>query len=130
MDLGRFEIIEEANSVGTIIWEQVITWKNFERDTVGRQLTRAADSISANLSEAFGRFSIPDRKRFSYYARGSLCETVNWIEKAVSRQLIDPELGADLLVTTRQLSMRLNAYIKSLDKLSDHLQSHKTPPNL
>jgi four helix bundle protein len=95
----------------------VIAWNKFEKDTMGRQLTRAADSISANLSEAYGRFSIPDRKRFSYYARGSLCETQNWIEKSVSRHLIDPELGADLLASTRHLSMRLNAYIKSLDKL-------------
>ena len=128
MDLKRFEIIEQANTLGSIIWEQVIAWKRFERDTVGRQLTRAADSISANLSEAYGRFSIPDRKRFSYYARGSLCETVNWIEKAVARRLIDSVLGADLLASARHLSMRLNAYIKSLDKLSDHLQSQKNNP--
>ena len=75
MDLGRFKLIEIADQVSDQIWNEVSEWKNFNEETIGRQLVRAVDSISANLSEAYGRFSYPDRKRFSFYARGSLCET-------------------------------------------------------
>ena len=77
MDLDRFNLIGQADLIGDVVWEEVTKWKHFSKDTIGKQLVRAADSISANLSEAYGRYSFADRKRFAYYARGSLCETTN-----------------------------------------------------
>ena len=91
-------------------------WSHFEKDNIGKQLARASDSISANLSEAYGRFSFPDRKRFAYFARGSLCETVNWLTKAITRNMIDEVKGNKLLSELSDLSYGLNAYIKSLSK--------------
>ena len=38
------------------------------------QLNRAALSISANIAEGNGRFTVPDRKNFFGIARGSLQE--------------------------------------------------------
>jgi len=69
MDLGRFKLIEIADQVSDLIWNEVIEWNNFNKETIGRQLVRAADSISANLSEAYGRFSYPDRKP-SHFMQG------------------------------------------------------------
>ena len=91
MDLQKFKIIEQANQIGDSVWEEVILWNYFNKETIGKQMVRAADSISANLSEAYGRFSYADRKRFAYYARGSLCETINWLQKSAKRQLIASE---------------------------------------
>ena len=92
MDLSGFKIIGQANLIGNAVWEEVIHWNYFEKDTIGKQLVRAADSISANLSEAYGRYSFADRKRFAYYARGSLCETINWLQKSSERGLIKSTL--------------------------------------
>ena len=117
MDLQKFKIIEQANLIGDDIWEEVIQWKHFDKDTIGKQLVRAADSISANLSEAYGRFSYADRKRFAYYARGSLCETINWLQKSVERKLIASEKESRLQEELNILSLRINAYIK---RLKDH----------
>ena len=114
MDLGSFKIIQQADQIGTTIWEEVIQWKYFEKETIGKQLVRAADLISANLSEAYGRYGYADRNRFTYYARGSLCETINWLEKSLRRGLIKPELGSNLQSEISLLSMRINAYIKHL----------------
>ena len=91
MDLQKFKIIDQANQIGNSVWEEVILWNYFNKDTIGKQLVRAADSISANLSEAYGRYSYADRKRFAYYARGSLCETSNWLQKSLVRGLIVAE---------------------------------------
>jgi four helix bundle protein len=115
VDLSRFEIIEDADFIGKFAWEQVEPWGKFEKDTLGKQLVRAADSISANLSEAYGRYSIPDRKRFAYIARGSLCETMNWLAKSMDRNLITDVSGRALMSALDNLSIRLNAYIKSLN---------------
>ena len=114
VDLNRFEIIKQANQVSDLIWEEVAHWQHFPKDTIGKQLVRAADSISANLSEAYGRFSFAERKRFSYYARGSLCETTNWMEKSISRGYFAPEKGNKILIQLQNLSCRINSYIHSL----------------
>ena len=114
MDLNRFNLIEIGDQTCNQIWEEVIQWNQFSKDTVGKQLVRSADSISANLSEAYGRYSFPDRKRFAYYARGSLCETINWINKAVQRDLIIKDRGEELLSQLTNISYKLNYYIRSL----------------
>ena len=75
-----------------IIWNICIKWDYFAKDTMGKQLVRAADSISANLAEGHGRFHFKDRLNFCYYARGSLEETKTWLSKAFRRGLISSEL--------------------------------------
>ena len=116
MDLNRFNLIELGNHFCDQIWEEVMLWNPFSKDTIGKQLVRAADSITANLSEAYGRYSFPDRKRFSYYARGSLCETINWIDKSIQRNLISKDRGEELLSELTNNSYKLNFYIRSLNK--------------
>jgi four helix bundle protein len=115
VDLSRFQIIEDADLIGESVWKEVNSWGMFEKDTLGKQMVRAADSISANLSEAFGRYSIPDRKRFAHIARGSLCETINWLSKSIERNLVNKETGQVLMMDLENLSIRLNAYIKSMN---------------
>ncbi len=114
LEPGKLEIILLADQLSDEIWKEVIQWRFFERDTIGRQLVRAVDSVSANLSEASGRYNYADRKRFAYFARGSLYETVNWLEKSSRRKLIDDEIVKKMLVEIQLLSRRLNAYIKAL----------------
>ena len=102
MDLQKFKIVDQADQIGDTIWEEVIQWKHFQKDTIGKQLVRAADSISANLSEAYGRYSYADRKRFAYYARGSLCETINWLQKSTKRGLITKTYSFQYLIISRK----------------------------
>lgn len=92
---------------------QVLKWTHFQKETIGKQIVRSADSISANLSESFGRYSFAERKRFIYYARGSLCETINWLEKAISRELIDPEAAKEIKNKLAALSIQINACLKN-----------------
>ena len=68
LDLKRFRIVEHANQIGEEIWLEVSDWNHFNKETIGKQMVRAADSISANLSEAYGRYLFADRKRFCYNA--------------------------------------------------------------
>jgi len=42
----------------------VVSWNNFDKDTYGKQLVRAADSIGANIAEGSGRGTPKDNKRF------------------------------------------------------------------
>jgi four helix bundle protein len=92
----------------------VILWSYFEKEPIEKQLVRAADSFSANLSEAHGRYSYPDRIRFAYFARRPLCETMNWIGKSIHRGLINTEQGDEILSDIQNLSLRINSCIKYL----------------
>ena len=118
MDLSKFKLIGFANQISELIWEEVIHWDYFKKDTIGKQIVRSADSISANLSESYGRYTFPDRKRFILYARGSLCETINWIEKAISRKLIAEDKGKEIMQSLQKLSVFLNRQLKSLNERS------------
>ena len=61
--------------LGEEVWSVVEKWNYFQKDTIGKQMVRAADSIAANLSEGFGRHHFRESINFSYYSRGSLYET-------------------------------------------------------
>ena len=113
MDLTKFRIINQANEIGEFVWNEVIKWDYFQKETIGKQFARSADSISANLSESFGRYSYAERKRFIYYARGSLCETINWLEKSIAHGLIDQQPGQEIIDKLNALSFQINMCLKN-----------------
>jgi len=67
------------------VWDIVLGWNILAKDTVGKQLIRAADSIGANIAEGCGRRSYQDNRRFIRIARGSLNESKHWLWRAFRR---------------------------------------------
>jgi len=109
------EIYQMAEDLSDRIWNICIKWDYFTKDSIGKQLVRAADSISANLAEGHGRFHFKDRLNFCYYARGSLEETKTWVSKAMRRNLISFEID-EIKQIMEILPKKLNAYISSIKK--------------
>ena len=109
------DIYQMAEDLSDSVWEICINWDYFTKDTIGKQLVRAADSISANLAEGHGRYHFNDRLKYCYYARGSLEETKSWISKAIRRKLIKTEIS-EINHAIELLPKKLNAYIKSIKK--------------
>ena len=101
------------------IWIIVTNWKYFEKDTVGKQLVRAADSIGANISEGTGRGSFQDNRRFVRIARGSLNETQHWLRRAYKRDLLKKKEVDRLKPIVDELAPKLNAYLKSIGKIPE-----------
>ena len=112
--INELEIYRDAMEIGEEIWSLVIGWESFAKGSLGRQLTRSADSIAANLSEGYGRDHFKENLNFCYYSRGSLEETQTWIEKASRRNLIEQEVGRELYAKMEVLKKRLNAHIKTI----------------
>ncbi len=110
----NLRVYRAAEAVGDLVWEVVSAWDGFARDTIGRQLTRAADSIGANIAEGSGRKSYADNKRFVAIARGSLMETRHWLRRAHKRGLLTNEQTTSLQSLLEPLPKSLNAYIKSI----------------
>jgi four helix bundle protein len=89
--LEELRVLREAEAVADAVWHEVMRWEPFPRQVVGEQLARAADSIGANIAEAFGRFHYGEKLQLLYYARGSLFETKYWLNRVLARNLMAPD---------------------------------------
>ncbi len=116
MKLEELQVYQLSIDLGEKVWTIVIKWDYFLKDTIGKQLVRAVDSVAANLSEGFGRFHYKEAKKFSYYSRGSLYETKTWLTKAYNRNLITDEEFKIFQKEINSLGVKLNNYIKSIGK--------------
>lgn len=72
--IEELDVYNLAEEISDEIWNIVLTWDFFAKDTIGKQICRAADSISANIAEGYGRFHFKENKNFCYYSRGSILE--------------------------------------------------------
>jgi len=114
--LKDLEVYQLAESFSDEVWNIVITWDYFAKDTVGKQMARSADSISSNIAEGYGRFHYKENKNFCYFSRGSIIETKGWLKKSKNRNLISEEKATDLLNQLEIIHIKLNAYIKFIGK--------------
>jgi len=84
-------VYQLAETLADAVWPIVMGWSAFAKDTVGKQLVRAADGIGANIAEGTGRGSFQDNRRFVKMARASLYETRHWLRRAFRRKLLSEE---------------------------------------
>jgi four helix bundle protein len=63
-DFENLKVYQMSENLADEIWDLVLGWDRFSRDTVGGQIVRAADSIGANIAEGSGRGSFQDNRRF------------------------------------------------------------------
>jgi four helix bundle protein len=110
-DIEDSRMYQRAERVADRVWNIVITWDVFARDTIGAQLARSIDSIGANIAEGSGRYHINDVIRFCHFARGSLRESRYWLKRAASRDLITAQSHDQLIGELTTLAKELNAYI-------------------
>ncbi|WP_343522236.1 four helix bundle protein [Pedobacter sp.] len=115
--LEDLEIYNLSEALSDKIWDIVIKWEYFAKDTIGKQLCRAADSISANIAEGYGRFHYKENKNFCYYSRGSILEVKSFLRKSKNRDLIPDDTYSDLYIELQTIHLKLDAYIKYIGKL-------------
>ena len=118
----KLRIYELAEMVADSVWEITVAWDSFAKDTVGKQIVRAADSIGANIAEGVGRWGLQDQKRFIYISRGSLNETKHWLRRAYKRKLLTESEVGKLKPLLDELAPKLNAYANALGKMKDSKQ--------
>lgn len=124
MSLESLKIYSMAMELGEKVWNIVDRWKFFEKDTIGKQLVRAVDSVAANISEGYGRYHFKENRNFSYYSRGSLYETKTWLIKAHDRKLISTDEFQRLTSSIEILGKMLNTYIRSIGQVSEPLEEY------
>ena len=114
LKLEELEVYQRAESIADIVWQCCMAWDRFARETVGKQLVRAADSIGANIAEGYGRYSYKENIQFCYYARGSLMETRHFLRRARKRSLLTENQEKEIEGSLDVVGPKLNAYIRSI----------------
>lgn len=110
----NLRVYQLSEKLADEIWTIVKNWDYLAKDTVGKQLIRAADSVGANIAEGSGRGTYPDNRRFIRIARGSLCEVRHWLRRAHSRKLLTESQVLTTKPLLQELSPKLNAYLRSI----------------
>ena len=113
-ELEDLKILQTAEAIADAVWKQVVEWDEFARDVVGKQLTRATDSIGANIAESYGRFNYGEKLQFLYYSRGSLFETKYWLNRALARKLMQSEEVKEYAARLSDVARQLNSFAGSL----------------
>ncbi len=119
-DITYFEVYQKSLAFSKEIWSIVIKWGFFIQKTVGNQLVRAVNSISANIAEGYGRYHFKENLNFCYYARGSFEEIKDWLRKGYERNLItkiDKEMSEKVVdMFPRQLNSYINRIKECMEK--------------
>ena len=110
--LEDVRVLKSAEQIADAIYKIASRWDNCAKDVVGKQISRAADSIGANIAESFGRFHFGEKIQFLYYARGSVFETKYWLNRAAARELISD--AQSYVTRLTDIARQLNLYISSL----------------
>ena len=128
MEKSNFEklrVFQLSEKLAVQIWNIVIFWNHLATDTVGKQIIRSADSIGANIAEGSGRYNFQDNLRFVKIARASLHETRYWLRRAYVRKLLTSQQVKNIKPIVDELSPKLNAYFKYLEKAAKQEKAKK-----
>ena len=109
LELDKIYAYKRAFTLSNYIWNIIISWDYFAKDTVGKQFARSIDSISANIAEGYGRYHKKDKIKFYRYAMG---ESIDWNEKSLIRGLISKEQYQFIHKEFSELPKEINYLVK------------------
>ncbi len=112
LQLNDIEAYRISFNLSNYIWDIIMKWDYFTKDTIGKQFIRAVDSISANIAEGFGRYTKKDKISFYRYSYGSIKESLDWNQKSKIRKLLTEEQYAHIFEELQKLPKSLNQLIR------------------
>jgi four helix bundle protein len=87
---------------------------DFEKYDLGRQIRRAAVSLTINMAEGHGRFHYPDQIPFFLHSRGSLEELVDDLNICSDENYVSDEQIEKLQEQARGVLILINGYLRHL----------------
>ena len=100
-----------AFNLSNYVWNIVIKWNFFAKDTIGKQFVKSTDSISDNIAEGFGRYFKKDKIKFYRYSFGSMYEAIGQNQKAHVRRLLKEEEYQHIFSELQKLPKEINHLI-------------------
>jgi four helix bundle protein len=105
---------QQAIELVDVIYVSTRNFPECEMFGLSIQMRRAAVSVSSNIAEGHGRFSLRDFRQFLRKARGSALELETQIIIATRQGYIATETEADLLEKSASVGRLINGLIRHL----------------
>lgn len=75
-EVYELDVYRLSEELSDLIWNSYDIWSPKAQFSIGYQVIRSTDSISANIAEGYGRYTSPDRKKF-YNMHAALLRKAN-----------------------------------------------------
>ena len=118
-DFRDLEVWKEARRFRNKIFVLTKTFPTDEKYKLVDQVIRSSRSVSANITEGYGRYHYQDNIRFCWQARGSLSETLDHLICAHDSAYIDEQIFKEFESDYNQVLKLLNGYIAYLKSRKD-----------
>ena len=116
-DFTTLEAWRKARALKLFCYREIIPiLPQDERFNLGVQMRRASVSVTANISEGYGRYYHGHGIHFYRIARGSIYELKDHINTCLDLKFIDKDLFDWGMILTEDAKKTLNGYIKFLKK--------------
>ncbi len=116
LTVEKLSCYKRSFELSNYVWGLVIKWHTLARHTIGAQLIRSTDSISANIAEGFGRYSKKDKTKFYYIGYASTLESVDWTKKAFARHVVTKEEFDHIVIELSALPKEIHQLINFTNK--------------
>jgi four helix bundle protein len=95
----------------------VKTFPKYEQYQLSQQITNSSRSVSANISEGYGRFHYKETTKHCRIARGSLDETLDHLICACDESYIDDSKLQQMREQHERCRKLINGYIRYIEGL-------------
>jgi four helix bundle protein len=112
----NLEVWKEARAFRIMITELCKTFPQEERFRLADQIKRSSRSVTANISEGYGRFHYIDNIKFCRDARGSLNETLDHLTVSLDEKYINDQQFYIYKIKYEKVLRLLNGYIAYLKR--------------
>jgi four helix bundle protein len=113
------EVWKKARELKKKISILVKTFPSEEKYRLNDQIIRSSRSVTANISEGYGKYTYKETKQFCIHSRGSLNETLNHLIDAFDEEYITKEQLVYFKNEIEECTRLLNGYISYLKKKMD-----------
>ena len=114
-DFTEMTVWQKAFSLLLKIYEVTKTYPTEEKYGLVSDMRRAANSVTNNISEGFGRYGRLDKTRFYKISRGSCYELINQSMVSQALGFISDKNKNELINGYRDVISNLDSMIKSIE---------------
>jgi four helix bundle protein len=117
LGLETVSAYRKSFGLSNFVWDIVQKWNPFERTTLGKHLVNSVDAISASISGGYCKERQQERIQLYQTSKGSIGESLDWIQKARVRGLVTDKEYYLILGLLNELPRELNQLINTTSEL-------------
>jgi 23S rRNA-intervening sequence protein len=110
----KLHVYQLSEKLADSVWHVVINWDTFAKDTVGKQIVRAADSIGRTFPKEAAVATCKTTDDLSGWRAARCMKRFIWLRRSYLRRLLTQSEVKKLRLLVEELAPKLNAFLRSV----------------